>query len=932
MRKLQLLLVLFFANPFAWAQNTDLPLRQVIQTKGQAVVQFVEKDPIKLKALSREISIDNVKEGLVTAYLSERQIDAFLEHQYPYSLLQNRAVNVLNLATTVSQMSNWDRYPTYSVYLQMMQNFVSNYPNLCRLDTIGYSQNGRLILALKITDNPDDDEFEPEFYYSGTMHGDEITGFVLLLRLADYLLSQYASNPDVADLVNQIEIWISPDTNPDGTYYGGDNNISSSRRYAANGVDLNRNFPNPVEGDHPDGSSWPIETTDMMNFLAQNRFTMGANTHGGAEVVNYPWDSWESVDNHSADSVWWQMISHEYANLAKTTNSSYLTDVENSGVTNGADWYYVFGSRQDYVNYYHNGRELTLELSSDKQLSSDELPTHWVYNRDAMLALLEQAKYGFRGIVSDACTGTPIAAKIELIGHDRDNSFVYSELPLGNFHRPVYGGTYTVQVSANGYQTQTFNTLSVVNYGSTDLNVQLSPLAPTASLSSELIDECSAAYILTNTSGGGSTCQWTIDGQALSNQNIDTLWLTHNGTYDVQITVQNCSGSDTESQNIVVDQLISAPTASDVARCGQGDITLTATANSNGILQWFDAPSGQLLDTGMSFTNNLTQTTNFWVNEQKYVQLNGGKLDQSGTGANYTLSTSHGQIFSVTEPLTLKSVKVYANGQANRTISLTNQSNQIIYSQSFNIPNGESRVELNWDIPVGTDYTLKAGAAPNLYRNGSSTSAQLPYPYQIGNVLQITGNTASNSRYYYFFYDWEIEYVSCVSPLTQVTASVNPNPTANFSFSDLGSFSYQFTNLSTDYTSLLWHFGDGQTSTEVNPLHNYANSGNYTVSLDATNDCGTITSTQNITTASIENHALQMVKAYPNPTNDYLYIEHRSGYNSIICNIFDIRGQLIHEQILNSNTTKIATDQWASGIYTIRLVSGYDTQWLRVVK
>jgi PKD repeat protein len=382
----------------------------------------------------------------------------------------------------------------------------------------------------------------------------------------------------------------------------------------------------------------------------------------------------------------------------------------------------------------------------------------------------------------------------------------------------------------------------------------------------------------------------------------------------------------------VVDQLISAPTASDVSRCGQGDITLTATANSNGILQWFDAPSGQLLDTGMSFTNNLTQTTNFWVNEQKYVQLNGGKLDQSGTGANYTLSTSHGQIFSVTEALTLKSVKVYANGQANRTISLTNQSNQIIYSQSFNIPNGESRVELNWDIPVGTDYTLKAGAAPNLYRNGSSTSAQLPYPYQIGNVLQITGNTASNSRYYYFFYDWEIEYASCVSPLTQVTASVNPNPTANFSFSDLGSFSYQFTNLSTDYTSLLWHFGDGQTSTEVNPLHNYANAGYHTVSLDATNDCGTITSTQNITAASIENHALQMVKAYPNPTNDYLYIEHRSGYNSIICNIFDIRGQLIHEQILNSNTTKIATDQWASGIYTIRLVSGYDTQWLRVVK
>ena len=69
-----------------------------------------------------------------------------------------------------------------------------NYPSLCRLDTIGTSINGKLVLALKISDNPAEDETEPEVFYSSTMHGDETGGYVLMLRLADYLLKNYNSD------------------------------------------------------------------------------------------------------------------------------------------------------------------------------------------------------------------------------------------------------------------------------------------------------------------------------------------------------------------------------------------------------------------------------------------------------------------------------------------------------------------------------------------------------------------------------------------------------------------------------------------------------------------------------------------------------------------------------------------------------------------
>ena len=57
----------------------------------------------------------------------------------------------LTMATTLAEMYRWDRYPTYDVYLDMMRHFVETYPDLCRVDTIGKSVRGRLILCLAKT-------------------------------------------------------------------------------------------------------------------------------------------------------------------------------------------------------------------------------------------------------------------------------------------------------------------------------------------------------------------------------------------------------------------------------------------------------------------------------------------------------------------------------------------------------------------------------------------------------------------------------------------------------------------------------------------------------------------------------------------------------------------------------------------------------------
>src|SRR5665647_520831 len=127
-----------------------------------------------------------------------------------------------------------------------MRSFSTLYPSLCHLDTIGKSINGRYVFALKISDNAGTNEDEPEVFYSSTIHGDELAGFVLMLRLADYLLKNYNLNSRVKNMVDNLEIWINPLANPDGTYTSG-NTITSPTRDNANGYDLNRNFLDPLD-------------------------------------------------------------------------------------------------------------------------------------------------------------------------------------------------------------------------------------------------------------------------------------------------------------------------------------------------------------------------------------------------------------------------------------------------------------------------------------------------------------------------------------------------------------------------------------------------------------------------------------------------------------------------------------------------------------
>jgi hypothetical protein len=475
---LYMLIALSFSL-FAQKNTKELEkAKQQVQQFGEVYFKFKIKDKNELKKLPKFISIDSRIGNTIKAYIPAPRFKDLLDLKIPFEVIDKTKNKSLDMATSVSQMQNWDKYPTYDVYVQMMQNFAANYPDITRLDTIGYSQQHRLVLALKITDNPDIDENEPVFFYSAQMHGDELVGQVLMLRFIDYLLKNSSTTAEIGNLISNIEIWINPLANPDGTYNGGNNTVSSATRYLHNYVDPNRNFPSSDEA-HPDGNSYAQETIDMMNFMDEHHFNLSANIHSGAEVVNYPWDEWDSSTNAHADNDWWIFVASEYVNYVRNNSpSNYFTGVSSNGYIEGGDWYVITGGRQDYMTYHKHGREVTLELSDDKMLDAQDLPDHWNYNYQSFIHYMKQSLYGLNGIIYDAETGMALEAKVEIIGHDKDNSFVYSTLPVGKYYRYLKNGSYEVTYSKDGYHPQTL-TVNINNYQSTTQDVALEPISST---------------------------------------------------------------------------------------------------------------------------------------------------------------------------------------------------------------------------------------------------------------------------------------------------------------------------------------------------------------------------------------------------------------------------------------------------------------------
>ncbi len=347
--------------------------------------------------------------------------------------------------------------PTNDQLGQMLQDLAATYPDKASYFTWGTSVQGRTLHGLVISDNPLQNEAEPEVRLSSTMHGDEIVGTVLTVNLAHYLLENYGQPgyEDVTAIVDDYELHLMPAHNPDGTHL--------DQRYNANGVDLNRNFPEPA-GTHP---ITEIENLHFIDHAEANHFVISINYHGGALVMNYPWDYTYTL---TPDDAAIQELALEYS----TRNLPMYNGAFSQGITNGAQWYVITGSVQDWSYDQTGCIDITCEVSNIKWPSNSSLPGFWEDNRESMLAYVLAARSGISGVVTDAETGQPLDATVTVVGIDQP---VHTDPANGDYYKLLHDGTFDVTVAATGYVTQTVTGVQS-SWGTENVvDVQLQPLA-----------------------------------------------------------------------------------------------------------------------------------------------------------------------------------------------------------------------------------------------------------------------------------------------------------------------------------------------------------------------------------------------------------------------------------------------------------------------
>lgn len=205
---------------------------------------------------------------------------------------------------------NFSGYHDYAETVTELQSLAAQYPDITSLQSIGKSLEGRELWALRITDHPDQNEPGEKgiLIYGGT-HAREHLTVEQALFVAHDLLDNYGHEGEATNLVNQRDIWILPNLNPDGSEY----DIASGsliwwRKNRRNngdgywGVDLNRNFGYKWGND--DGSSdatgaetyrgpQPFtepENQALRDFVSsQDDIEIAISLHTYGELVLYPY-------------------------------------------------------------------------------------------------------------------------------------------------------------------------------------------------------------------------------------------------------------------------------------------------------------------------------------------------------------------------------------------------------------------------------------------------------------------------------------------------------------------------------------------------------------------------------------------------------------------------------------------------------------------
>jgi PKD repeat protein len=186
---------------------------------------------------------------------------------------------------------------------------------------------------------------------------------------------------------------------------------------------------------------------------------------------------------------------------------------------------------------------------------------------------------------------------------------------------------------------------------------------------------------------------------------------------------------------------------------------------------------------------------------------------------------------------------------------------------------------------------------------------------------------------------WTLRNAGCVSFDTVIINRIAA-PVASFTYQQTG-YTFTFANTSQNAVSAFWTFGDGNSSSQMNPIHTYQNPANYPVRLIVANACGSDTVLVSVSAFGVGTDAILSTElkaeVWPNPSSDLVHVLWKGVFDeSAALELYDAKGQKV--LIPGRSTSNENGIQWelngsvlTKGVYWIHLRSFNQQEVLKVI-
>ena len=313
-----------------------------------------------------------------------------------------------SIATATEFPAGRTGYHSYTEVTAEVAAVAAAHPAIVKRFSIGKSYQGRDIWAVKISDNVDVDEAEPEVMFDGTHHADEHMATEMTLRILHWLVDGYGTDARITKIVNSREIWIVFVVNPDGAEFdisGGKFHFWRKNRQptpgtTSIGTDLNRNYsyrwggggrtstnPQAITYRGPSAFSAP-EARAVRDFLAsrvingRQQIRTVLTFHEAGRLVMWPY-------GYTLADVPWDMTVQDHAALAIIGKRMAATNGYRP--EQASDLYVTSGTSRDYQYGVYRIFSYTFEMSVKDYPDDSLIASETGRNKEAVLYLMERA-------------------------------------------------------------------------------------------------------------------------------------------------------------------------------------------------------------------------------------------------------------------------------------------------------------------------------------------------------------------------------------------------------------------------------------------------------------------------------------------------------------------------------------------------------------